>query len=128
MALKPGEEIGLEIHDDRDQFFRVEKGSGEVLIDGVRTAIKGDDGIIVPAGAQHNIVNTGDKLLQLYTIYGPPEQIDGTIPRTQADAEATQQHLDGRTKEKHDPAGPAQRHSVAPGTHRPAPTNTPRHP
>src|SRR3546814_2537417 len=64
MALKPGEEIGLETHDDRDQFFRVEKGSGEVLIDGVCTAIKGDDGIIVPAGAQHNIVNTGDKLLQ----------------------------------------------------------------
>lgn len=51
MALKPGEEIGLEIHDDRDQFFRVEKGSGEVLIDGVRTAIQGDDGIIVPARA-----------------------------------------------------------------------------
>src|SRR3546814_9379348 len=88
MALKPGEEIGLETHDDRDQFFRVEKGSGEVLIDGVCTAIKGDDGIIVPAGAQHNIVNTGDKLLQLYTIYGPPEHIDGTIHRTKARSEA----------------------------------------
>ncbi|WP_065846101.1 cupin domain-containing protein [Sphingobium sp. Ndbn-10] len=99
MALKPGEEIGLETHDDRDQFFRVEKGSGEVLIDGVRTAIKGDDGIIVPAGAQHNIVNTGDKLLQLYTIYGPPEHIDGTIHRTKADAEAAQEHFDGRTTE-----------------------------
>src|SRR3546814_13086777 len=76
MALKPGEEIGLEIHDDRDQFFRVEKGSGAVLIDGVRKAIKGDDGIIVRAGAQNNIVNTGDKLLQLYTLYGTPEPIE----------------------------------------------------
>src|SRR3546814_20275497 len=69
MALKPGEEIGLETHDDRDQFFRVEEGSGEVLIDGVCTDIKGDDGIIVPAGAQHNLVNTGEQPLQLYTIY-----------------------------------------------------------
>src|SRR3546814_17601342 len=86
-------------HYDRDQFVRVEKGSGEVLIDGVCTAIKGDDGIIVPAGAQHNIVNTGDKLLQLYTIYGPPEHIDGTIHRTKADAEAAQEHFDGRTTE-----------------------------
>src|SRR3546814_7464526 len=82
MGLKPGEEIWLETHDDRDQFFRVEKGSGEVLIDGVCTAIKGDDGIIVPAGAQHNIVNTGDKLLQLYTIYGPPEHIDRSEEHT----------------------------------------------
>ena len=99
MALKPGEEIGEEVHADHDQFFRVEKGSGEVLIDGVRTAIKGDDGIIVPAGAEHNIVNTGDKLLQLYTIYGPPEHIDGTIHRTKADAEASHEHFDGRTTE-----------------------------
>ena len=68
MALKPGEEIGLEVHDDRDQFFRVEAGSGQVLIDGVSTPIKEVDCIIVPAGAQHNIVNSGDRLLQLYTI------------------------------------------------------------
>src|SRR3546814_12781789 len=97
MALKPGEEIGLETHDDRDQFFRVEKGSGEVLIDGVCTAIKGDDGIIVPAGAQHNIVNTGDKLLQLYTIHGPPEHIDGTIHRTKA--EDRQSEVNGNSGE-----------------------------
>src|SRR3546814_1393807 len=68
MALKPGEEIGLEIHDDRDQFFRVEKGSGEVLIDGVRTAIKGDDGIIVPAGAQHRSEEHTSELQSLMRI------------------------------------------------------------
>ncbi len=99
MALKPGEEIGLEVHDDRDQFFRVEAGSGQVLIDGVSTPIKEDDGIIVPAGAQHNIVNSGDRLLQLYTIYGPPEHIDGTVHRTKSDAEANHEHFDGRTTE-----------------------------
>ncbi|MBS88195.1 cupin [Sphingobium sp. GW456-12-10-14-TSB1] len=99
MALKPGEEIGLEVHDDRDQFFRVENGKGEVLIDGVSTPIKGDDGIIVPAGAQHNIINTGDELLQLYTIYGPPEHIDGTVHPTKVDAEAAHEHFDGRTTE-----------------------------
>ncbi len=99
MALRPGEEIGLEVHEDRDQFFRVEKGRGEVFIDGVRTPIKGDDGIVVPAGAQHNIVNTGDKLLQLYTIYGPPEHVDGTIHRTKADADGAHEHFDGRTTE-----------------------------
>lgn len=99
MALRPGEEIGLEVHEDRDQFFRVEKGRGEVFVDGVRTPIKGDDGIVVPAGAQHNIVNTGDNLLQLYTIYGPPEHVDGTIHRTKADADGAHEHFDGRTTE-----------------------------
>ena len=67
MAIEPGGEIGEEVHDDRDQFFRVEKGKGEVLIDGQRSKIKGDDAIIVPAGARHNIMNTGDKPLLLYT-------------------------------------------------------------
>src|SRR3546814_13702559 len=70
MALKPGEEIGLETHADRDQFFPVEKGRGEVLLDGVCPAIKGDDGILVPAGAQHHIVTTGDKRLQHHPTLG----------------------------------------------------------
>ena len=73
MAIEPGEEIGEEIHEDRDQFFRVETGSGEVLIDGTRSKIAPDDGIIVPAGARHNIINTGDTPLRLYTLYAPPE-------------------------------------------------------
>ncbi len=99
MALKPGEDIGEEVHPDHDQFFRVEKGKGEVWIDGVRTKIKGDDAIIVPAGAKHNVVNTGDKSLKLYTIYGPPDHKDGIVRATKAEAEATEEHFDGTTTE-----------------------------
>src|SRR5690606_41766689 len=72
MSLKPGEEIGEEVHDDRDQFFRVEKGNGEVLIDGKRHAVEADDAIIVPAGARHHVVNNGKEPLRLYTLYAPP--------------------------------------------------------
>lgn len=99
MALKPGEDIGEEVHPDHDQFFRVEKGKGEVWIDGVRTKIKGDDAIIVPAGAKHNVINTGDKSLKLYTIYGPPDHKDGIVRATKAEAEATEEHFDGKTTE-----------------------------
>jgi mannose-6-phosphate isomerase-like protein (cupin superfamily) len=67
MAIQPGEEIGEKTHEHRDQFFRVEKGKGEVWIDGHRSKIKSDDAIVVPAGTRHNIVNTGDKPLRLYT-------------------------------------------------------------
>ena len=99
MAIQPGEEIGEEVHDDRDQFFRVEKGKGEVWIDGNRSKIKSDDAIIVPAGARHNVVNTGDKPLRLYTLYAPPEHRDGTVHVTKADAEAAEEHFDGKTTE-----------------------------
>ena len=99
MALQPGEEIGEEVHEDHDQFFRVEKGKGEVWIDGVRTKIKSDDAIIVPAGAKHNVINTGDKSLKLYTLYGPPDHKDGVVHKTKADAEASEEHFDGTTTE-----------------------------
>ena len=99
MALKPGEEIGEEVHDDHDQFFRIESGAGEVLIDGKRTPIKGDDAIIVPAGARHNVINSGDALLTLYTIYGPPDHKDGVVRATRAEAEAKEEHFDGKTTE-----------------------------
>ncbi|MDP2763706.1 MAG: cupin domain-containing protein, partial [Brevundimonas sp.] len=99
MALKPGEEIGEEVHEDHDQFFRIESGSGEVLIDGKRTPIKDDDAIIVPAGARHNVFNTGDAPLTLYTIYGPPDHKDGVIRATKAEAEAREEHFDGVTTE-----------------------------
>lgn len=99
MALKPGEEIGEEVHADHDQFFRIEKGAGEVWIDGVRTRIKSDDAIIVPAGARHNVINTGDKSLKLYTLYGPPDHRDGVIRATKAEAEAAEEHFDGTTTE-----------------------------
>jgi mannose-6-phosphate isomerase-like protein (cupin superfamily) len=99
MALKPGEEIGEEVHPDRDQFFRVEKGEGEVSIDGLPTKIKSDVAIIVPAGARHNVRNTGDQPLKLYTLYAPPEHVDGTVHVTKADAQAKEEHFDGRTTE-----------------------------
>ena len=99
MALKPGEEIGEEVHEDRDQFFRVEKGKGEIVIDGVTTKIKSDIAMIVPAGARHNVRNTGDKKLRLYTLYAPPEHLDGTVHATKADAQASEEHFDGTTTE-----------------------------
>jgi len=99
MALQPGEEIGAEVHEDHDQFFRIESGEGVVEIDGKRTPIKEDDGIIVPAGARHNVINTGDALLTLYTLYGPPEHHEGVVRATKAEAEAREEHFDGKTTE-----------------------------
>lgn len=99
MTLQPGEEIGEEIHAGTDQFFRVEKGKGEVVIDGNATKIKSDMAIIVPAGARHNIRNTGDKPLNLYTLYAPPEHVDGTVHATKAAADAAHEHFDGKTTE-----------------------------
>ena len=99
MSLRPGEEIGLETHADRDQFFRVEAGAGEVWIDGVKTPVKADDAFIVPAGARHNVVNAGAEPLRLYTIYGPPEHRDGVVHASKADAEAQEEHYDGKTTE-----------------------------
>jgi mannose-6-phosphate isomerase-like protein (cupin superfamily) len=99
MALQPGEEIGEEVHEDRDQFFRIEEGEGEVWIDGICNKVEEDDAIIVPQGARHNVVNSGDEPLRLYTIYGPPEHIDGTIHRTKADADRAHEHFDGKTTE-----------------------------
>jgi mannose-6-phosphate isomerase-like protein (cupin superfamily) len=99
MSLRPGEEIGEETHRDRDQFFRIEKGRGEVWIDGHKTAIKGDFAIVVPAGAKHNIRNTGEKPMRMYTLYGPPEHADGTIQATRAEARASKEHFAGRTTE-----------------------------
>jgi mannose-6-phosphate isomerase-like protein (cupin superfamily) len=99
MTLQPGEEIGEEVHDDRDQFFRLEEGHGEVWIDGTRTAIEAETGILVPAGARHNIRNTGQTPLKLYTLYAPPEHADGTVQATRADAIASSEHFAGQTSE-----------------------------
>jgi len=99
MAIQPGDEIGSEVHEDRDQFFRIEAGTGEVWIDDVCHAVKADDGIVVPQGAKHNVKATGSEPLKLYTIYGPPEHIDGTVHRTSADAHAAHEHFDGKTTE-----------------------------
>lgn len=99
MSLLPGEEIGEEVHADRDQFFRVEQGQGEVLIDGRTTPIEDDTAIIVPAGARHNIINTGGRPLRLYTLYAPPEHVDGLVQATKADAMSSSEHFAGRTTE-----------------------------
>jgi mannose-6-phosphate isomerase-like protein (cupin superfamily) len=99
MALQPGDEIGEEVHDDRDQFFRIEAGAGTIVIDGVKHQVKADDGIIVPQGARHNVIASGDEPLKLYTIYGPPEHIDGTVHKTKAEADSAHEHFDGKTTE-----------------------------
>jgi len=99
MALRPAEEIGEEVHTDRDQFFRVEDGTGEVWIDGARTKIEDGTAIVVPAGARHNVKNTGKKPLKLYTLYGPPEHADRIVRATKAEAEAKEEHFDGKTTE-----------------------------
>ena len=99
MSIAPGSEIGEEVHEDRDQFFRIEQGKGEVWIDGSCTKVIEDDGVIVPQGARHNVICTSDEPLRLYTIYSPPEHADGTIHKTRADAEASHKHFDGATSE-----------------------------
>jgi mannose-6-phosphate isomerase-like protein (cupin superfamily) len=98
MALKPKEEIGAEVH-KLDQFFRVEQGTGEAVLDGVRTTIKAGFAVIVPAGANHNIINTGSVPLKLYTLYAPPNHRDGVVHQTREDAEADNEHFDGKTTE-----------------------------
>jgi mannose-6-phosphate isomerase-like protein (cupin superfamily) len=99
MAIQPGEDIGAEVHEDHDQFFRVDQGSGEVEIDGVRTPISDGFAVVVPAGARHNVINTGDAPLRLYTLYGPPEHRDAVVRHTKAEAEASEEHFDGKTTE-----------------------------
>lgn len=98
MSLKPKEEIGAEVH-KLDQFFRVEAGSGEAVLDGIRTAITAGFAVVVPAGAKHNITNTGDVPLKLYTLYSPPNHRDGIVHHTRAEAEADTEHFDGKTTE-----------------------------
>lgn len=90
MALQPGEDIGMEVHPNVDQFFRVEEGSGKVVIDGEESEIKDGTAIVVPAGAEHNVINTGDEILKLYTIYSPPNHPDGTIHKDKTEALAAE--------------------------------------
>ena len=101
MTLQPGEEIGSEVHEDRDQFFRIDEGAGTVDIDGVANAVADGSAVIVPAGARHNVRNTGSAPLKLYTLYGPPEHLDGIVHATKADAEArhADEEWDGKTTE-----------------------------
>ena len=89
MALKPGEAIGLETHDDVDKFLRVEAGHGTAVMDGKEHVLEDGSAVVIPAGMMHNIINSSrTETLKLYTIYSPPEHPDGTIHETKADAEA----------------------------------------
>ena len=100
MALKPGEEIGMEVHPDNDQFFRFEKGEGKVVINETEYVVADGDAVIVPAGANHNVVNTSTaEALKLYTIYAPSHHQDGVIRTTKAEAEADSPEFDGQTTE-----------------------------
>ncbi len=101
MTLRPGDEIGAEVHDDRDQFFRFEEGEGVVDIDGVENRVEDGSGVIVPAGARHNVRNTGTAPLRLYSIYAQPEHRDGVVQATKADADRRHhdEEWDGETTE-----------------------------
>ena len=99
MSLKVGEEIGLEVHLNNDQFFRFESGNGKCIIDANEYNVKAGDVIVVPAGAKHNVVNTGAAAFKMYTIYGPPNHQDGTIRATKELAERQDEKFDGRTSE-----------------------------
>jgi mannose-6-phosphate isomerase-like protein (cupin superfamily) len=98
MATGPYAQQRAKVH-KLDQFFREEKGTGEAVLDGVRTAIRAGFAVIVPAGTNHNIINTGDVALKLYTLYAPPNHRDGVVHHTRHDAEADNEHFDGKTTE-----------------------------
>ncbi len=100
MSLNPKEEIGEEIHEDTDQFLRVESGNGTAILDGVETPITNGFAVLVPAGAKHNIINSSEtEKMKLYTIYSPAHHRDGVIHATKAEAEADTEHFDGKTTE-----------------------------
>ncbi len=96
MSIAPGDEIGKETH-HLDQFIRIEAGTAVVTLDGVEHVVEDDWAIVIPAGTEHNVVNTGDVPLKLYSVYSPPEHMDKTVHRTKADD--AEEHWDGVTTE-----------------------------
>jgi mannose-6-phosphate isomerase-like protein (cupin superfamily) len=99
MSLLPGEDIGEEVHDENDQFFRFESGTGKVIINETEYEVTDGDAVIVPRGARHNVINTGADRLKLYTIYSPAHHEDSVIRTTKAEAEANSPEFDGKTTE-----------------------------
>ena len=88
MSLKPGENIGMEIHPNVDQFIRIEQGTGKVILDGEESTVEDDFAIVITAGTEHDVVNTSEtEDLKLYTVYGPPNHSEGTIHKTKAEAD-----------------------------------------
>lgn len=100
MSLKPREEIGTETHKDNDQFFRFERGQGKCFIDGTEYKIRDGVAIVIPAGAEHNIINTSDsENLKMYTLYSPAHHKDGIVRKTKKEAETNQSDFDGKITE-----------------------------
>lgn len=99
MAIPPGDHIGLETHEDTDQFIRVETGRGEVVINDVPSPLGPGSAVVIPAGAKHDVVNRGEEPLKLYTLYAPPHHRDGVVHRTRTDAERDTEEFDGKTTE-----------------------------
>ena len=100
MSLKPKEEIGMEVHEENDQFFRFEQGEGKCIIDGNEYDLADGTAIVVPAGAEHNIINVSESEdLKLYTIYSPAHHKDGIVRATKEEAEANDEEFDGKTSE-----------------------------
>ncbi len=98
MSLKPGEEIGLEIH-GQDQFIRIESAEGKSILNGEEHAIADGTAVVIPAGVEHNIINTSEEHMKLYTLYTPPHHKDGTIHKTKEDAEKDDEEFDGKASE-----------------------------
>lgn len=100
MNLRPGEDIGMEVHDQGDQFFRFEKGKGKVIIDESEYSVADGDSVIIPEGARHNVINTSDSEdLKLYTIYAPPHHMDAVVRETKVEVESNGPEFDGTTTE-----------------------------
>jgi mannose-6-phosphate isomerase-like protein (cupin superfamily) len=96
MSIEPGDEIGMEVH-GLDQFIRLEQGKATVVLDGEETKVEDDWGVVIPAGTQHNVINTGEEVVKLYSVYSPPEHKEGTVHPTKADEQ--EEHFDGTTTE-----------------------------
>lgn len=98
MCIQPGDEIGEEVH-DLDQFIRIEDGEAKAILNDVEYEMEDDYAVVIPAGVKHNLINTGDESLKLYTIYSPPEHRDGVIHQTRENAMEDEEHFDGKTTE-----------------------------
>ncbi|MEK7185544.1 MAG: cupin domain-containing protein [Patescibacteria group bacterium] len=98
MSLKPGEEIGEEVH-QLDQFFRCESGSGAAVLDGVSNELTDGVAVVIPAGTKHNIINSSNVPMKLYSIYSPPNHRDGVVHKTKAEAESDEESFGGMTTE-----------------------------
>ncbi len=98
MSIQPGDEIGEEVH-DLDQFIRIEEGKGRAVLNDIEHEVEDDYAVIIPAGMKHNVLNTGDKPLKLYSIYSPPEHRDGVVHETREKAMEDEEHFDGKTTE-----------------------------